>query len=173
MPRVPLVEPVAEPAELRPVFNQLRETRGRVPSMYRTLAHHPAVLTAHRGYFHAALDSGTLSRAFKEKIAYKVAQMRGSSYSTSSHKSYALKHGVSPDELAAIDRSDYSALETSERLALEFAEAVVRNDGKVPGTLFDVFATHFTPAQIVELVALIGIMELASTMAAVFELGPD
>lgn len=173
MSRVPLVEPVAEPPELQPVFNQLRETRGRVPRMYRTLAHHPAILSAHRSYFNAALDSGQLPRAFKEKVAYKVARMRGSSYSTGSHRSYALKHGVSPEELAAIERSEYGALEPKERLALEFAEKIVQNDGEIPGQLFDAFGKHFTPPQIVELVALVGIMELACTMSAVFELAPD
>ena len=82
MARLPFIEPVDEPEELRPVFQQLRETRGRVPGMYRLLAHQPAILAAHRAYFHAALDTGVLPRGFKEKIAYKVARMRGSAASS-------------------------------------------------------------------------------------------
>lgn len=173
MSRVPLIEPTSEPQELRRVFDQLRQTRGRVPSMYRTLAHRPDVLTAHRAYFHAALDAGELPRPFKEKIAYKVARMRGSAYSSSSHRSYALKHGVSEQELAAIDRSDYSASPPAERTALEFAESMVKTNGHVAEEIFDGLRGFYTPSQIVEIVALVGIMELASTFSAAFALKPD
>ena len=173
MSRLPMVEPANEPTELRPVFDQLRKTRGRVPGMYRTLAHQPAVLTAHRAYFNAALDAGVLPRAFKEKIAYKVARMRGSAYSTSSHRSYALKHGVSADELAAIDRSDYGTLPAPERAALDFAEAMVTGGGKVSDAQFGLLREHFAPAEIVEIAALVGIMELASSLSAAFELDAD
>ncbi len=106
MTRLPMVEPAAEAPELRAVFDQLRATRGRVPGMYRTLAHQPAVLAAHRAYFHAALDSGVLPRAFKEPIAFKVARLRNTAYCTGSHRSYALKHGVSEAQLEAIDRGE-------------------------------------------------------------------
>lgn len=173
MPRVPLIEPVAEPQELRAVFDQLRSTRGRVPGMYRTLAHQPAVLAAHRAYFHAALDTGDLTRAFKEKIAYKVARMRGSAYSSGSHRSYALKNGVSAETLAAIDQGDYSGLPPHEQIALEFAEAMVKTDGHVSDEDFEALKAHFSPANVVEIVALVGIMELASTFSAAFALEPD
>lgn len=173
MARIPLIEPVAEPEELRPVFEQLRRTRGRVPGMYRTLAHQPAILAAHRAYFHAALDAGVLPRAFKEKIAYKVARMRGSAYSTGSHRSYALKHGVAEAELEAIDRSDYSTLPPREKAALTVAEAMVRSNGAVPDPLFDELRSHFSAAEAVEIVALVGIMDLACTLSAAFELKPD
>ena len=119
MTRLPMMEPHNEPAALKAVFDQLRATRGRVPGMYRTLAHQPAVLAAHRAYFHAALDSGVLPRAFKEKVAFKVARLRKTPYCTGSHKSYALKHGVSPAELEAIDLGDYQGLPERERAALQ------------------------------------------------------
>lgn len=173
MARIPLIEPVAEPAELRPVFDQLRQTRGRVPGMYRTLAHQPAILAAHRAYFHAALDAGVLPRAFKEKIAYKVARMRGSAYSTGSHRSYALKHGVGEDEIAAIARSDYAALPPREQAALAVAEAMVRSNGAITDPLFEELRTHFSAAEAVEIIALVGIMDLACTLSAAFELKPD
>lgn len=173
MARIPMVEPAGEPAELREVFEQLRRTRGRVPGMYRTLAQQPAVLAAHRAYFHAALDTGALPRPFKEKIAFKVARLRASAYSTGSHRSYALEHGASPGELAAIDRSDYRGLEAKEAAALEFAEAMVRARGAVEDRLVDRLKAHYSAREIVEITALVGIMELACTLAAAFGLEPD
>jgi AhpD family alkylhydroperoxidase len=168
-----MLEPTAEPAELREVFDQLRSTRGRVPGMYRTLAHQPQILAAHRAYFHAALDAGVLPRPFKEKIAYKVARLRRSPYCTGSHQSYALKHGVSSEELAAIDKSDYGSLAPGEAAAFELAEAMIRARGDIPQKLFEQLQAHYAAKEIVEIVALVGIMELACTLAAVFGLDPD
>ncbi len=173
MPRIPPVAPANEPAELKPVFDQLRATRGSVPGMYRTLAHQPAILAAHRAYFHAALDAGVLPRPFKEKIAWRVARLRGSEYSSASHRRYALKHGVAETELAAIDRGDYKTLAPREAAALRFAEAMVKGQGTVNDAIYVPLSNHFNPAQIVEIAALVGIMELASTLGAVFELAPD
>ena len=173
MARIPPLDPAGEPAELKPVFDQLRATRGSVPGMYRTLAHQPAILAAHRAYFHAALDAGVLPRPFKEKIAWRTARLRGSEYSSASHRRYALKHGVAEAELAAIDRGDYTVLAPREAAALQFAEAMVRGQGRVDDAVYAALAAHFSPAEIVEIAALVGIMELASTLGAVFGLAPD
>lgn len=171
MQRLPFVEPSGEPAELKPVFDQLRATRGRVPGMYRTLAHQPAVLAAHRAYFHAALDAGLLPRPFKEKIAFKVARLRETPYCTGSHRGYALKHGVPVAELEAIDRGDYGALAAKERAALLFTEAMVAERMTDDG--FAALREHFNEAEAVEIAALIGIMELACSFARVFDLAAD
>jgi AhpD family alkylhydroperoxidase len=173
MSRIPMLEPANEPAELKPVFDQLRRTRGRVPGMYRTLAQQPAILAAHRAYFHAALDAGVLPRPFKEKIAFKVARLRQSAYSTGSHRSYALKHGVSAAELDAIDRSDYSGLAPREAVALQFAEAMTRSRGNVDAGVVEKMKAHYGAGEIVEIAALVGIMDLACTLAATFDLQPD
>lgn len=173
MSRIPMVEPANEPAELKPVFDQLRHTRGRVPGMYRTLAQQPAILAAHRAYFHAALDAGVLPRPFKEKIAFKVARLRQSAYSTGSHRSYALKHGVTAEELEAIDRSEYGGLEAREAVALRFAEAMTRSRGNVDAAVVNEMKAHYGAGEIVEIAALVGIMDLACTLAATFDLQPD
>lgn len=173
MARIPPLAPANEPAELKPVFDQLRATRGSVPGMYRTLAHQPAILAAHRAYFHAALDAGVLPRPFKEKIAWRVARLRGSDYSSASHRRYALKHGVAETELAAIDRGDYAVLPPREFAALHFAEAMVKGQGTVNDAIYAGLAQYFNPAEIVEIAALVGIMELASTLGAVFDLSAD
>ena len=173
MAHLPMVEPNDEPAELKAVFDQLRQTRGRVPGMYRTLAHQPAVLAAHRAYFHAALDTGVLPRPFKEQVAFKVARLRGTAYCTGSHRSYALKHGVSAAQLDAVDRGDYSGLDTRGAAAMALAESMVGSRKGVPDAVFDRLKQSFAVDEIVELVSLVGIMELACTLAEVFGLEAD
>lgn len=173
MARIPMVEAAAEPPELKAVFDQLRATRGRVPGMYRTLAHQPAVLAAHRAYFHAALDAGILPRAFKEPVAFKVARLRATPYCAGSHRSYALRHGSSEAQLAAIDRGDYSTCEPRLASALRLAEAMTGSRTGVPAAVLDDLQRHFSVPEMVELVALVGVMELACSLAEVFELAPD
>lgn len=173
LPRIAMVEQANEPDELRPVFDQLRATRGRVPGMYRVLAHQPGVLAAHRAYFHAALDAGVLSRAFKERIAYKAARLCGSVYSSASHRSYAIRHGVPEAELDAIDRGDYAGLDAGSRAALEFTQAMLSKHGLVTDAEFAGLAAHYRPEEQVEIIALVGIMQLASTLGAVFGLDAD
>ena len=173
MSKLPMVEPNDEPAELKAVFDQLRQTRGRVPGMYRTLAHQPAVLAAHRAYFHAALDTGVLPRAFKEQVAFKVARLRGTAYCTGSHRSYALKHGVSETQLEAIDRGDYSGLDARGVAAMQLAESMVDSRKGIADAVFSELKRCYAANEIVELVSLVGIMELACSLAEVFELDAD
>jgi alkylhydroperoxidase family enzyme len=170
MPRVPMVDPEGEPAELKPVFDQLRRTRGRVPGMYRTLAHHPGILAAHRGYFSAALDEGCLTRAFKERIVFKVVRECGSAYSTSTHRGYAMKLGATAEELAAIERSDYRVLEPRLAAAIEFAEAVVRGRGRVPEALVERVKSLYSIPEFIEIAALVAVVELGCVLGAVFDL---
>jgi AhpD family alkylhydroperoxidase len=141
--------------------------------MYRTLAHRPEILEAHRSYFRAALDEGVLPRAFKEQIAFKVALDAGSAYSAASHRRYAMGHGVDESVLDRIGRSDYSGLETADRVALEFADEAVHSAGAVSDSTFEALAGSFTEAEIVEIAALVGIMLLASALGAMFGLSPD
>jgi alkylhydroperoxidase family enzyme len=170
MPRIPMVSPDDEPAELKPVFDQLRRTRGRVPGMYRTLAHHPGILAAHRGYFNAALDAGLLTRGFKERIVFKVVRECGSEYSTSTHRSYAMKLGASAAELEAIERSDYRALEPRLAVAIEFAEAMVKGRGRVPDEVVARVQSFYSTPEFIEIAALVAVVELGCTLGAVFGL---
>jgi alkylhydroperoxidase family enzyme len=168
-----MVDAENEPDELKPVFDQLRRTRGRVPGMYRMLAQHPGVLTAHRAYFHAALDAGVMPRAFKERIVYKVVRLCGSAYSSGTHRGYALKHGATAEELDAIDRSEYSTLEPRLAAALELAEAIVKNRGKVSDTVVDKVKSFYSIKEFVEIAALIGLVEFACVLGTVFDLQPE
>jgi AhpD family alkylhydroperoxidase len=167
------MDPTEEPPDIAAVFDQLRTTRGRVPTLYRVLAHRPEILSAHRAYFHAALDTGLLSRQFKEKVAFRVALVCGSEYSQASHRRYAVQHGVEEAELQAIEVSDYEAVDATTRLALRLVDVTV--GGEVEGLtyIWNELAANLTPPELVELASLIGVMQLASTLGLIFDLRPD
>lgn len=171
MPRIDPISEAGDSAEIQQVFDQLVTTRGQIPTMYGILAHQPEILVAHRAYFHAALDSGTLDRAFKEKIALRTAVACGSSYSSASHRRYALEHGVAAGVLDKIEVGDYANLSDSDRAALLFADEAL-SPSPVSEACFANLAAHFDAPQIVEISALIGVMILASTLGKIFELEP-
>jgi AhpD family alkylhydroperoxidase len=159
-----------ESPEVKAVFDQLRLTRGRVPAMYRTLAQHPGVLNAHRAYFHAALEAGVLERGLKEQIVYKVSQLRGNTYSMASHRPLALRHGITEERLSAIERSDYVKLPPAEAVALQFAEAMTVLRGKVSEETLDELKRHFSSTEIIEICAVAGLTDYASTLQSIFGL---
>lgn len=172
---MPRIDPRSDPGDseqLKVVFDQLLATRGRIPTMYGVLAHHPAILSAHRAYFHAALDSGRLDRAFKEKIAFRTAVVCGSPYSSASHRSYALRHGVNDAELSRIEVGEYTGMSHRDRAALAFADEVA-STRSASDEAFAQLSEHFESPEIIEITALVGLMVLASTLGAVFDLDPD
>ena len=67
----------------------------------------------------------------------------------------------------------FASRRAAEQAALKFAEAMVRAGGAFEDDVFDTLRAHFSEAEIVEITALVGIMELASSFAAVFGLEPD
>ena len=50
---------------------------------------------------------------------------------------------------------------------------MVKGQGKVSDTVFGALQQHFNAPEIVEMATLVGIMELASSLGAVFELKAD
>jgi alkylhydroperoxidase family enzyme len=99
--------------------------------------------------------------------------LRGTAYCTDSHRSYARKHGVSAAQLDQIDRGDYSGLDARGVGAMALVEAMLGLRKGIPNAMFAELKRNFAVNEIVELIALVGIMELACSLADVFELEPD
>ena len=173
MPRIPYVDPENEPAELRP---GIRPTPPNPRPRPRHVSPPRAPTRGARGapaYFHAALDEGVLPRAFKEKSRLRP---RGSAVPPIlPHRTGAMRSSMvsaRANSMPSIN-TDFSALEPREQAALAFAQSMVKSNGMVPDDLCDQLRTHVSDAEFVEIVALIGIMQLASTFGAVFDLQPD
>ena len=56
---------------------------------------------------------------------------------------------------------------------MTFAESMTIGDGTVPPSVFNSLRHCYSTEAIVEIVALVGIMQLACTLSAAFELNPD
>ena len=80
---------------------------------------------------------------------------------------------MSEAQLEAIDRGDYSGLDARGAAAMRFAEAMVADPDKVDDAVFAALRDCFAADEMVEIISLIGIMELACSLAGVFGLEAD
>jgi uncharacterized peroxidase-related enzyme len=173
MARIRPVDVDQAPEQIKSVYEELKKTKWRVPSMYQILAHQPQILKAHEAYFDAVMNKGELDRKLKEKVAYKVARLNACRYSTASHYRYAIKCGVSEKEMADVDAMQTLSMTEREAAALELAVAMNDSGKNVTEELFRKLEQYFAPGEIVELFATVGLMVFASRLADAFGLEPD
>jgi alkylhydroperoxidase family enzyme len=85
-----------------------------------------------------------------------------------------VKTGIPDATLAALPTWQTSpAFDPRERAALALATQVVREDEDVTDECFEALRAHFTEAQIVELVFIVGYQTFASKFAKAFRLPPQ
>ena len=85
-----------------------------------------------------------------------------------------VKAGIAPEKLAALE--DYQTspeFSERERVALEFAERVVRDDREVSDDCFDRLREHFSEGEVLELTFIVGYQTFASKFAKAFQLVPQ
>ena len=85
-----------------------------------------------------------------------------------------VRMGLLPAKLAALPRYRESAeFAPREVAALEFAEQVVRNDQEVSEECWTRLREHFSEAEVVELMFIVGFQTFASKFAKAFALVPQ
>jgi alkylhydroperoxidase family enzyme len=67
----------------------------------------------------------------------------------------ARRLGATKDQLAAVARADYLPFEEAWRAAFRYADAMTPTPGIVRQSEFDELAAHWSPAQVVEITAVI------------------
>ncbi len=85
-----------------------------------------------------------------------------------------VKAGVAEEKLAALESWATSEwFGERERVALEFAEQIVRDDEEVSDECYARLAEHFSEAEILEIVFVVGYQTFASKFAKAFALAPQ
>jgi len=79
-PRIPLLERNHVPEEIGKLYDLLREQRGVVPNMFKTVAHTPALALGIAGFLKPLLGDGALSGWYKELVATRVAILQDCDY---------------------------------------------------------------------------------------------
>ena len=152
----------------------MKKLTGRAPQIGSGLepmeiwAHQPKMMMA-MGKFNQAIRKGkSIDERLKNLAELKGAQMIGCEFCVDLGSQICRNSGFSDDELLALTRYRQSDLFTErEKVALDYTVAVMRTPVEVTDELFARMQQHFSDKQIVELTALLTLVNLDRFNAAV------
>lgn len=132
-----------------PTMARLEELGGRPINLYRALAANPEMLDAWVEFAWALRGATETSRALRELVILRVAQLTGSEYQWSSHVVMARAAGVGEAAIAALDGwREADAYDDRQRAALAVVDGM--HGGEVDDAAFAELRSRFTDAEIVE-----------------------
>ena len=151
----------------------MKKLTGRVPQSGSGIepmeiwAHQPKMMMG-MGKFNQAVRKGkSVDERLKNLVELKGAQMIGCEFCVDLGSQICRNSGFSDDELLALPRYRHSDLFTErEKLALDYAVAVMRTPVDVTDELFARMREHFSDEQLVELTALLTLVNLDRFNAA-------
>jgi AhpD family alkylhydroperoxidase len=130
-------------------------------------AHQPKMMIG-IGRFNQAVRKGkSVDERLKNLVELKGAQMIGCEYCVDLGSQICRNSGLSDDELLALPRYGQSDLFSDrEKLALDYTVAVMRTPVEVTDELFARMKEHFSDEQLVEITALLTLVNLDRFNAA-------
>jgi alkylhydroperoxidase family enzyme len=150
------------------------ETRDRLANtgslnVARMMAHRESLMTAWSRMGVEILRRGALDPILREAVILRVGQLCQSDYEWRQHESVARAIGMDDAMLAAIAAQDFAALPDPIRMAITLAEEIDR-DGAVSAQSLAAAQSLFDPAQLVELVMVIGYYRMTAGFLRSFDI---
>jgi len=129
-------------------------------ALFRTVAHNPRVLSRWRGG--ALLDKGSIALRAREIVILRTTARLGAEYEWGVHVAFfADKAGLGADERTATVHGGPEAWSGAEAVLVRVVDALV-DDATLGDALWAEAAAHFSPAQLVEILSLVGFYHLVS-----------
>ena len=157
MARVALITEKEHP-ELAETIAKLKGARGgRLINIYRLMLHSPALANAWFELNQAVRYGTEIDGQCREIAVIRVAILNHVEYVQRAHgPAYALKEGLTPDQVNALaDWRPSTLFSAKQRALLAYVDAITR-EIEVPEAVFQGVRKHFTERQTVELTMLIG-----------------
>jgi uncharacterized peroxidase-related enzyme len=164
-PRVARIDPSDADPAVRESFDNFVRVRGKVPNLFRISARRPQIGRTLAMHLDAVMGPGEVEQQLKELLAVRVSQLNRCDYCLASHGMLAKRYGASDAQIAALSRGDTTAFEPAWRAALEAAGEATSGGGRLGDDTFDRLAAGWSPAQIVEIVAVIGLFNYFNRFA--------
>jgi 4-carboxymuconolactone decarboxylase len=147
---------------------------GRAPAAGRSgiepievWAHQPKLLSGMGKFQQAVRKAHTVDDRLKNLVELKGAQMIGCAFCVDLGSQICRNSGFSDEELLALPRYRESDLFTErEKVALDYTVAVMRTPVEVTDELFTLMKNHFTDPQLIEITALLTVVNLDRFNAA-------
>jgi len=174
MARVPLLEETDHP-ELADSIAKIKGARGgRLINIYRLMLHSPALANAWFDFNQAVRDGTEIDGQSREIAVIRVAILNNVEYVQRAHgPAYALKEGLTPEQVAAIaDWRPSQLFSAPQRALLAYTDAMTR-EINVPDTAFAEVRKHFSERQTVELTMLIGAYNMLTRFLQALKVDPE
>jgi alkylhydroperoxidase family enzyme len=174
MARVPLLEEKDHP-ELAESIAKIKGARGgRLINIYRLMLHSPALANAWFDLNQAVRYGTEIDGQSRELAVIRVAILNEVEYVQRAHgPAYALKEGLTPEQVAALaDWRPSKLFSEPHRALLAYTDAMTR-DIAVPDEVFANLQKHFSERQTVELTLLIGAYNMLTRFLKALKVDPE
>jgi AhpD family alkylhydroperoxidase len=160
---------------LRPFFWNQRRKYGVVLDSALMWARAPKVFLA-VAFLYGMIDrkNSPLCPILRSLVTVRVSQLNGCSFCVDINSATLLKRGAALEKVVALDNWRQSGLfSESERIALEYTEAVTLQSNAIDNGLMERLKKHFDNDAIVELTALIAFQNLSSKFNSALGVPPQ
>ena len=174
MARVELLEEKKHP-ELAESIARIKGARGgRLINIYRLMLHSPALADAWFELNQAVRYGTEIDGQSRELAVIRVAILNEVEYVQRAHgPAYALKEGLTPEQVAAIaDWQPSKLFSDPQRALLAYTDAITRAID-VPDAVFADVRKHFSERQTVELTMLIGAYNMLTRFLKALKVDPE
>ncbi len=159
MPRISVVEKNEVSEDVQEIFTEIESAFGKVPNLFKTYSHFPALLKANWDKVKALMMQGNLSRKTKEAIAVLVSKDNSCSYCVAAHTAALRSIGVTEEEIEMIENDiEKSDFTEKERKLITFARKANKDPNRIMDEEFK--GLKKTGATEPEIVEALGVMEL-------------
>lgn len=149
-------------AHVGQIFAEAKASMGKVPNLFRVLAHAPAALDVYTGSKHA-LHDGVLTPQAQEQIAIAIAAANGCDYCLAAHTGGARAVGVSAEDRASAQQGRTS--DAKVQAVLDLALAINATHGQAASPALDAARAYgLSDAEILETVAHVAINILTNSV---------
>jgi 4-carboxymuconolactone decarboxylase len=174
MARVKLIDETDHP-ELAESIARIKGARGgRLINIYRLMLHSPALANAWFDLNQAVRYGTEIDGQCRELAVIRVAILNEVEYVQRAHgPAYALREGLTPEQVAAVANWQPSSLFTDkQRSLLAYADAMTRGLD-VPDSVFAEVRKHFSERQTVELTMLVGAYNMLTRFLKALKVDPE
>jgi len=174
MARVKLLAENDHP-ELAESITRIKGARGgRLINIYRLMLHSPMLANAWFDLNQAVRYGTEIDGQCRELAVIRIAILNDVEYVERAHgPAYALKEGLTPEQVTAISDWPSSKLFTDkQRVLLDYTDAMTR-DIDVPDAVFAELRKHFSERQTVELTMLIGAYNMLTRFLKALKVDPE
>jgi alkylhydroperoxidase family enzyme len=174
MARIPLIEETKHP-ELAESIAKIKGARGgRLINIYRLMLHSPALANAWFDLNQVVRYGTEIDGQSRELAVIRVAILNGVEYVQRAHgPAYALKEGLTPEQVAALwDWRASQLFNAQQRALLAYTDAMTEKI-EVTDDVFDNARQHFSERQIVELTMLIGAYNMLTRFLKALKVDPE